>query len=158
MIEGNAGIHFFYCANCLTAGELERLTARFGSDGLKMLSLPCSGKMTVSYLLKAFEKGADAVLICSCLDSECKHVEGGLRVSKRAGAVDELMEEIGFEKGRVLAVTKGQGEIEKVIDGIESLRAGAPVASSPSSAKPARAVRTTIRSSTSAGDRREDAA
>ena len=68
------------------------------------------------------------------------------------------MEEIGLGKGRVLMVMKRQSEIQKVIDGIESLRAGTLVASPPSSAKPARVVRTTIRSSTSAGDRRENAA
>lgn len=106
----------------MTAGELAGLQARLGADGLQMLSLPCSGKMTIPYLLKAFEKGADGVVVCSCPQTECKQLEGNLRASKRAEAVDELIEEIGLGKGRVLMVAKEQGQIEKVIDGIQRLR------------------------------------
>jgi coenzyme F420-reducing hydrogenase delta subunit len=103
-------------------GELERLQARLGSDGVALLSLPCSGKMTIPYLLKAFEKGADGVIICACPEAECKQLEGNLRASKRAEAVQTLVEEIGLGRGRVVLVTKKPNEIDKVIDGVQQLR------------------------------------
>ena len=83
----------------MSDSELAGLQDRFGGDGLMMLGLPCSGKMTIPYLLKAFEKGADGVVICACPEAECKQLEGNLRASKRAEAVDALIEEIGLGQG-----------------------------------------------------------
>lgn len=123
MMEQTATIQLFYCANSMTEAELQELQTRFGVDGLKTLSLPCSGKTTVPYLLKAFEKGADGVVLCVCPESQCKNLEGNLRASKRAEAVGELLEETGLGKGCVLVVTKEQGRIEKLIDGIQRLQA-----------------------------------
>jgi coenzyme F420-reducing hydrogenase delta subunit len=105
----------------MTEAELQGLQTRLATDGLRTLSLPCSGKATIPYLLKAFEKGADGVVLCTCPESQCKHLEGNLRASKRAEAVDGLLDEIGFGKGRVVVVTKEQGRA-KLIDTIGSSR------------------------------------
>jgi len=158
MISGNAVIHLFYCSNSMTESEAQSLQDWFGGDGLRMLSLPCSGKMTIPYLLKAFEMGAEGIVICSCPPAECKHLEGHLRASKRAEAVDGLMDEIGLGTGRVLIITKGQGNVKTVIDGIEHFRKGLSVVPASSGAKPIRAVATSIKPGAGAGDRRENAA
>ena len=118
-----------------------------------MLRLPCSGKATIPYLLKVFEKGADGVVLCACPESQCKHLEGNLRASKRAEAVEGLLEEIGFGKGRVLVVTKEQGRSEKLIDAIQRLQTELGEVHSVG-ARPARAVLAGVRTS----DRRENAA
>jgi coenzyme F420-reducing hydrogenase delta subunit len=132
----NGLVHLFYCSNSMADGELERVQARLGGNGVALLSLPCSGKMTIPYLLKAFEKGADGVVICACPEAECKQLEGNLRASKRAEAVDALIDEIGLGKARVVMVTKKQDQIEKVVDGIQQLQAElcATVGSVPASA------------------------
>jgi coenzyme F420-reducing hydrogenase delta subunit len=162
MIRRTATIHLFYCANSVTETELEGLQTQLDTDGLKTLSLPCSGKATIPYLLKAFEKGADGVVLCTCPESQCKHLEGNLRASKRAEAVEGLLEEIGFGKGRVVVVTKEQGQIAKLIDGIQRLQAvcSVPVRASKetpygvTTSEPARAVLASART----GNRRENAA
>ncbi len=122
MMKRAPTIHLFYCANSVTEAELEALQTRLDTDGLKTLSLPCSGKATIPYLLKAFEKGADGVVVCACLESQCKHLEGNLRASKRAEAVEGLLEEIGFGKDRVVVVTKEQDQSEKLIATIQQLQ------------------------------------
>ena len=53
---------------------------------IKTISLPCSGKVDIPYLLKAFETGADGVAIVTCKKNECRHFEGNLRAHKRAEA------------------------------------------------------------------------
>jgi F420-non-reducing hydrogenase iron-sulfur subunit len=151
-------IHLFYCSNSMTESEAGDLQARCHGDGLKMLSLPCSGKMTISYLLKAFETGADGVVICSCLPTECQHLEGNLRASRRAEAVDEFMDEVGLGKGRVLMVAKEPNDITKVVDGIERLRTELGATPAPAGVKPAQAMLTGIRSGAGTRDRRENAA
>jgi coenzyme F420-reducing hydrogenase delta subunit len=153
MAKQTPTIHLFYCANSVKETELQELQTRFSADGLKTLSLPCSGKATIPYLLKAFERGADGVVLCACPESQCKHLEGNLRASKRAEAVEGLLEEIGFGKGRVVVVTKEQGQIEKLIDGIQRLQAELGMVHS-IGAKPARAVLASVRT----GNRRENAA
>ncbi len=153
MIRRAATIHLFYCTNSVTEAELQNLQIRLDTDGLRSLSLPCSGKATIPYLLKAFEKGADAVVLCTCPEPQCKQLEGNLRASKRAEAVDGLLDEIGFGKGRVVVVAKEQGRSEKLIDTIQRLQAELSEVYS-AGAKPARAILAGVR----ADHRRENAA
>jgi F420-non-reducing hydrogenase iron-sulfur subunit len=153
MVKRTPTIHLFYCANSVTETELEGLQTRLDTDGLKALSLPCSGKATIPYLLKAFEKGADGVVLCTCPEPQCRHLEGNLRASKRAEAVDGLLDEIGLGKGRVVVVTKEQGQSEKLIDSIQRLQAELDKVQS-AGAKPAGAVLASVRT----GSRRENAA
>lgn len=141
----------------MTGDEVQSLQERFG-DGLKTLSLPCSGKMTIPYLLKAFEMGGDGVVICSCLPAECRNLEGNLRASKRAGAVDELMDEIGLGAGRVLMIAKGQDDLAKVIDGIESLLSGLEATTAPDVEEPVRTALTGVESASRRHQRRGNAA
>ncbi len=153
MIRRTATIHLFYCANSVAEAELRDLQNRLDTDGLRTLSLPCSGKTTIPYLLKAFEKGADAVVVCACPESQCKHLEGNLRACKRTAAVEGLLEEIGLGKGCVVVVTKEQGQSEKLIDVLQRLQTELREVHSVG-AKPARAVLAGVQTS----KRRENAA
>jgi F420-non-reducing hydrogenase iron-sulfur subunit len=150
-------IHLFHCVNCLTDSEVQSLRTRFG-DGLETLSLPCSGKMTIPYLLKAFEAGADAVVVCSCPVTECRNLEGNLRASKRAQAVDELLQEVGLGAGRVLMIAKSAGDLASAVGGIEGLLAELQVAGVGQVTEPARATLMDVRSGSQARRRRENAA
>lgn len=141
----------------MTEGELADLQARLGPNGLTALGLPCSGKLTIPYLLKAFEKGADGVVLCACPETECKNLEGNLRASRRTQAVEELVEEIGLGKGRVLMITKKEGQIEKVIDGVQKLQQELSVVYSPGTSKASRPA-ADVRTRVGANDRRENAA
>ena len=153
MTKQTPTIHLFYCANSVVETELQALQTRLDTEGLKMLSLPCSGKATIPYLLKAFEKGADGVVLCVCPESQCKHLEGNLRASKRAEAVEGLLDEIGFGKGRIVVVAKEQGRGEPLIDAVRQLQTKLDKVH-PVRTKPARAVLADVR----AGNRRENAA
>lgn len=119
MDDSEIVVYLFCCANSVTEGEAQALRARFGAEAMKLLSLPCSGKVTLPYLLKALETGADGVVIVTCVPQECRHLEGNLRASKRAEAADALAQEIGLGRGRVLAFEKEQGAIEKMIERLE---------------------------------------
>jgi len=153
MIRRAATIHLFYCANSVTDAELQELQTRLDTAGLKTLSLPCSGQATIPYLLKAFEKGAEGVVLCVCPESQCKHLEGNLRASKRAEAVEELLDEIGFEKGRIVVVAKEQGQGEPLIDTVQQLQTKLSEVYSVGTT-PVRAVLADVRT----GNRRENAA
>jgi len=83
---------------------------------LRTISLPCSGKVNVPYLVKAFEAEADGVALVTCRHDECRHLEGNLRASKRAEAVDSLLEEIGLGRGRIIVIQFKEGGMKQVVD------------------------------------------
>ena len=99
--------YVFYCSNRLDADQIAAGCRELAGDAIKTVSLPCSGKVDIPYLLKAFETGADGVLLLTCKKNECRHIEGNLRAHKRAEAVESLLAEIGLGAGR-MAVIEGE--------------------------------------------------
>ena len=113
-------IFLFHCSNCLDTEALRRSfikTERW--DKLKTISLPCSGKLELIYLLKAFESGADGVVLITCKHGECRYLEGNLRAEKRAGAIRTLLEEIGLDKGRMKLIQQADGGMQSVMNELE---------------------------------------
>ena len=115
-------IYLFCCSTSLDPVELVRSYGEQG-DELKTIPLPCSGKVDILYLTKAFETGADGVAIVTCKQGECRYLEGNLRARKRAEAVEALLEEIGLGKGRMVTIQMSDGGIEQVIREVEAFRA-----------------------------------
>ena len=89
---------------------------------LKAIPLPCSGKIDIPYLTKAFETGADGVAVVICKQGECRFLEGNLRARKRAEAVDALLEETGLGKGRIAVIQIKDGGMEQVMREVEDFR------------------------------------
>jgi F420-non-reducing hydrogenase iron-sulfur subunit len=106
-------IYFFYCSNSPGGEEIVRRCGLMGGDGVKAVSLPCSGKADILYLLKAFEKGADGAVVIACRERECCNLEGNLRAGKRAKAVDSLLEEAGLGRGRIVVIQTEENGIEQ---------------------------------------------
>ena len=120
--------YVFYCSNNLDAGQFSGLVREHEWDMVKTISLPCSGKVDIPYLLKAFETGADGVAIVTCKKNECRHFEGNLRAHKRAEAVEGLLEEIGMAAGRMAVFECGKqdagallGEIKQFVERVRAL-------------------------------------
>jgi F420-non-reducing hydrogenase iron-sulfur subunit len=88
-----------YCGSMAadTAGAL-RLTY---PANIKLFRFPCTGKVDVEYILKAFEEGADGVYIIACPIGNCHHVHGNVRATKRLAYARELLEELGLEGDRL---------------------------------------------------------
>ena len=115
-------VYLFYCSSSFDTVE-PVLRYSEHEDELKAIPLPCSGKIDILYLTKAFETGADGVAIVTCKQGECRYLEGNLRARKRAEAVDALLEEIGLGKGRIVIIQMKDGGIEQVIREVEDFRA-----------------------------------
>ena len=111
-------IYLFYCSNSLDAEELSQCRDELKGHQLKVIGLPCSGKLDVPYLVKAFETGADGVVIVTCELDQCRHLEGNMRAEKRAEAVDSLLDEIGAGTGRIAAIHVKEGRIEQTVSEI----------------------------------------
>jgi len=113
-------MHLFYCSTCLDRDEVDRCRKSLEGDVVSAIGLPCSGKIDVPYLIKAFETGADGVIIVTCESNECRNLEGNLRARKRADAVDELLEEVGLGRGRVAVVHKTDAGVGQIVEEIRA--------------------------------------
>jgi len=63
--------------------------------------MPCSGKVEILYLLKAFEEGADGVFVVGCQEGECHYLEGNIRTKRRVNFTRKILDEIGIGGSRV---------------------------------------------------------
>lgn len=70
-------------------------------ESIKVVRVPCTGKLQVTTMLKAFEEGADGVYVVGCPADGCHNVKGSVRAAKRVGAVREALAELDVEEGRV---------------------------------------------------------
>jgi F420-non-reducing hydrogenase iron-sulfur subunit len=70
-------------------------------------------------MVKAFETGANGVLVITCPEGKCHNLEGNLRARKRVQAVGTLLEEIGIEQSCIKAIQLVEGDTERIIEEIE---------------------------------------
>ena len=112
-------MYIFYCSNNLEASQFSGLCRVHDGDAIKTIGLPCSGKVDIPYLIKAFENGADGVAIVTCKKNECRHFEGNLRARRRAEAVEALLEEIGVASGRMAVFECGKQDAGEVLSEIK---------------------------------------
>jgi len=92
----------FCCHNALYSGLKPEELVRAHVDGVQIIETPCSGKVDPIYLLKAFEKGADGVVVLACDQRLCVTIEGARRAAKRVERTKALLAEAGLEPGRLM--------------------------------------------------------
>jgi coenzyme F420-reducing hydrogenase delta subunit len=73
-------------------------------SAVRIVRTPCTGRLEAEYYMRAFENGADGVLVAGCLEGGCHFIEGNLIAKKRVHAVRDILEESGIEKERLRMV------------------------------------------------------
>ncbi len=121
MNDKSLKIHVFCC---VTSYDQTQLLQNFcpPGDEIKVITLPCSGKLDILYLIKAFETGADGVAVMICKEGECRYLEGNMRARKRAQAVEELLKETGLGEGRVAVFQMDDRGIEQKMRELQDFR------------------------------------
>ena len=94
-------ITVFHCINALGDAGEPVLTGRDACE-IKTVKMACSSMVKDVFLLRAFEAGADGVVVLVCAEGRCRYLEGNLRAKKRVGRVRHLLDEIGLDGRRLL--------------------------------------------------------
>ncbi len=68
---------------------------------IKIIQLPCTGRVDIIHLLNAFEDGADGVYVAGCLEGECHYISGNLKAKRKVGYVRRILDELGLEPERI---------------------------------------------------------
>jgi coenzyme F420-reducing hydrogenase delta subunit len=92
-----------YCCNfcAFAAADLAGAMRVQYPPNVRIIRLPCTGKVDAIHLMKSFEDGADGVFVAGCLEGECHYLEGNLRAKKRVAYVKKLLSEVGTDPQRV---------------------------------------------------------
>jgi F420-non-reducing hydrogenase iron-sulfur subunit len=118
MTNNNAKIYLFYCATSYEQADITRNMSQTGIE-TRVVSIPCSGKLDILYLTKAFETGADGVAVMICKQGDCRYLEGNMRAKKRIAVVEELLEETGLGQGRITFIQLQDDGIARAISALE---------------------------------------
>jgi F420-non-reducing hydrogenase iron-sulfur subunit len=63
---------------------------------IKIVRVPCTGKVDVIHILRAFEKGADGVCVIGCMEGECHFNSGNLMARRRVEQAQKILDTIGI--------------------------------------------------------------
>jgi F420-non-reducing hydrogenase iron-sulfur subunit len=97
----------FECASVPAGGSRDAATTRHGwPSSAKRILVPCSGKLQPEHLLKAFENGADLVVVLTCGEGECRYLEGRQRIERRVDYVRGLLDDIGLGRERLMLLDR----------------------------------------------------
>jgi len=99
----------FECAGARTADTTTATAAEQAvplHHATQTIRVPCSGKLQPEHLLKAFEAGADLVVVLTCSDGECRYLEGRRRIQRRLDYVRGLLDDIGLGGARLVLVDR----------------------------------------------------
>jgi coenzyme F420-reducing hydrogenase delta subunit len=89
------------CNWCSYAGADMAGTSRMSySPHIRIIRLPCSGRVNPMIILKAFQQGADGVLVAGCHPGDCHYVDGNYYARRRLAMLEPFLEYLGIEKGR----------------------------------------------------------
>jgi F420-non-reducing hydrogenase iron-sulfur subunit len=87
-----------YCCehSAYTAADIAGREGLRYPEELRVIRVPCAGRVDVLHVLKAFENGAGAVMVLGCEDGACHHIDGNKRARQRVEYAKALLEEVGI--------------------------------------------------------------
>jgi coenzyme F420-reducing hydrogenase delta subunit/ferredoxin len=90
------------CNWCSYAGADMAGTTRLQyPSNVRMVRFPCTGRMSPLMILRAFEQGADGILVSGCHPGDCHYVQGNLVARRRFTIFRSLLEFLGIDMGRL---------------------------------------------------------
>ena len=83
---------------------------------IKIIRVPCTGKVDSLHILRAFEKGADGAYVVGCLEGECHYTSGNIRARKRVYQAKEILQAVGIEAERVEMYNLSSSEAPRFVE------------------------------------------
>ncbi|MGD8536963.1 MAG: hydrogenase iron-sulfur subunit [Candidatus Aminicenantes bacterium] len=91
----------FLCKWCSSAGsDLAGVSRMEYPPNVVPITVMCSGSISPLYILSAFNKGADGVLVSGCHPGDCHYIKGNYYARRRIALVKQLLEHTGLEPQR----------------------------------------------------------
>ena len=92
----------FLCNWCSYGGADTAGVARATQPtDLRIIRVPCSGRIDPHFIIRAFEQGADGVLVSGCHPGDCHYTAGNYHARRRWTLFRELLQTLGIEMERI---------------------------------------------------------
>ncbi len=92
----------FCCNWCSYAGaDLAGNNRLAYPENVKIIKVPCSCRVNPMFILRAFQKGADGVILCGCHPGDCHYTSGNYFTRRRMSLLFSMLNFLGVEKERV---------------------------------------------------------
>jgi F420-non-reducing hydrogenase iron-sulfur subunit len=122
----------FFCNWCTyTAADLAGVSRLSYAPNVRIIRVMCSGRMDPQFVLDAFARGADGVLIGGCHPGDCHYVEGNYKALRRIRLLERLLDDMGIAKDRFRLewISASEGEKVRVVvnDIVAKVRALGPL-------------------------------
>jgi F420-non-reducing hydrogenase iron-sulfur subunit len=123
----------FLCNWCSYAGADLAGTSRTPyPQNVRIIRVPCSGRVDPLFVVKAFQDGADGVMVLGCHPGDCHYQQGNYFAQRRYALMHRLLEFAGTETGRLfvdwVSASEGKKFAQVVTEFTEQVRALGPAA------------------------------
>jgi coenzyme F420-reducing hydrogenase delta subunit len=121
----------FVCNWCTYTGADLAGTSRLKQQtNARLIRVPCTGRIDPVFIIKAFEKGADGVLVSGCHPNDCHYNTGNFHARRRWIFFRQLLDFVGIDSSRLyfswVSASEGKKWVD-VVDGvINSVREKGP--------------------------------
>ncbi|HID42370.1 MAG TPA: hydrogenase iron-sulfur subunit [Archaeoglobaceae archaeon] len=115
----NLNIIAFCCNHCSyeAADRAGGLRKKY-PESLRIVRVPCTGRVEPEFILRALEKGADGVLILGCHPGDCHYKEGNLTAFRRFILLRDVLQSVGIED-RIGLEWVGAGEVDIFVNVVD---------------------------------------
>ena len=91
----------FFCNWCTyTAADLAGVSRLKYAPNVRVIRVMCSGRVDPQFVMEAFAKGADGVLLGGCHPGDCHYAEGNYKTLRRMKMLERMLKAMGVEDGR----------------------------------------------------------
>jgi F420-non-reducing hydrogenase iron-sulfur subunit len=119
----------FLCNWCSYAGaDLAGVSRIQYPPNVRVVRVPCSGRINPLFVLKALQNGVDGVLVSGCHPGDCHYISGNLYARRKFAVLKSLLEHVGFERERIhfswVSAAEGArfaGILERVIGAVREV-------------------------------------
>jgi coenzyme F420-reducing hydrogenase delta subunit len=92
----------FLCNWCSYAGaDLAGVSRMQYPPNIRIIRVPCSGRVNPLFILRALRQGADGVLVSGCHPGDCHYLSGNYYARRKFALLKNLLDYMGVEPGRV---------------------------------------------------------
>ena len=118
----------FLCNWCSYAGADLAGTSRLKIPAnLRVVRVPCSGRINPLFLFKALEEGADGVMVSGCHPGDCHYISGNRYAKRKLAVLRRLLDWVGIEPERIhftwLSASEGARYSTEVTEFVDKVRA-----------------------------------
>lgn len=122
----------FFCNWCTyTAADLAGVSRIKYAPNARVIRVMCSGRIDPQFVLDAFAKGADGVLIGGCHPGDCHYIEGNYKALRRFRLLKRMLQDMGIEEQRFrlewISASEGDRVKASINDMVEQVKALGPL-------------------------------